>query len=68
MRIFGVLGLAPAPRRQGAKGKGQGSRAGLCGASGASISGQPCLADGVKDGEVLLTKALIFLSLLYAFY
>lgn len=29
---------------------------------------QPCLADRVRDGEVLLTKALIFLSLLYAFY
>lgn len=40
----------------------------LCGASGARSSGQPCLTDRVKDGEVLLTKALIFLSLLYAFY
>lgn len=38
------------------------------GASGAGSSGQPCLTDRVKDGEVLLTKALIFLSLLYAFY
>lgn len=40
----------------------------LSGASGADSSGQPCLTDRVKDGEVLLTKALIFLSLLYAFY
>lgn len=40
----------------------------LCGASGAGSSGQPCLADHVKDSEVLLTKALIFLFLLYAFY
>lgn len=38
------------------------------GASGASSSGQPGLTDRVKDGKVLLTKALIFLSLLYAFY
>lgn len=60
-----------------ARGKGTAPRASWClapvadplyGASGASSSGQPSLADGMKDGEGLLTKALIFLSLLYAFY
>lgn len=50
-------GLAPGP-----------SGRPLRGSPGTSCNGRPCLADGLKGGEVLLTKALIFLSLLCAFY
>lgn len=38
------------------------------GTPGAGSGRLPCLAERVKDGEVSLRKALIFLSLLYAFY